>query len=157
MTRFHKRGVRRTTPRAKLATHTHRAHPGMKRRARGDALFSFGLVADVQAGDKPDSFGEGRCQRYDAAARKLGQAVDAWLAQRGARRTRHSRPALSFVLSLGDIVDGRDDAAKTMDDNINSLNRNLEEIRKEFENDRSHLHTAFKQEKHHLETLGKEH
>jgi len=77
-------------------------------------IFSFGLVADIQAGDKPDGSNDGRVQRYQLATNKLGQAVNAWMQELGERRrTRHSMAALDFVLSLGDIVDGRDNHGTT--------------------------------------------
>ena len=92
-----------------------------------EALFTFGLVADVQAGDKPDGSGEGRCQRFSSAPYKLGLALDAWLAQRSSRRTRHSRPPVGFVLSLGDIVDGRDDETTTLID-LQEVNQHLHRL-----------------------------
>ena len=45
-------------------------------RARRSPLVTFGLVADVQGGDKPDTGSEGRVQRVRAAQAKLGAAVD---------------------------------------------------------------------------------
>ena len=71
-------------------------------RARRGPLVSFGLVADVQGGDKPDTGSEGRVQRFRAAQAKLGAAVDHW---RGV--------GLQCVVSLGDIVDGGDDIDST--------------------------------------------
>ena len=86
-----------------------------KRRDRVEepALFTFGLVADVQAGAKPDMINEGRTLRYEAAVAKLGLAVDHWLMEASRRRTRHSPPSPCCVLSLGDIIDGRDDEHKS--------------------------------------------
>ena len=79
-------------------------------------ICSFGLVADIQAASKPDGGGEGRVQRYAAATEKLGAAIDAWLHDLRRRRTRISSPPLCCVLSLGDIVDGREDEARTAED-----------------------------------------
>lgn len=63
-----------------------------------DAVFAFGLVADIQYACKVDSHTEGRCQRYGEVPVKLSDAVSSW---------QHNEPALKFVLSLGDLVDGR--------------------------------------------------
>ena len=86
--------------------------PMRKRAAQDDpVLFSFGLLSDVQSGDKDDGVGEGRVQRYRVAPSKLGFAIDHFLSLRSSRRLpfspRSSGPAC--VLSLGDIIDGRDD------------------------------------------------
>ena len=66
---------------------------------------TIGVLADVQSGDKDDGDGEGRVQRYRAAPGKLGKAVDFY-----------RQRSLACVLSLGDIVDGRDDEASTRRD-----------------------------------------
>lgn len=42
---------------------------------------------------------EGRVQRYEEVPQKLAQAVQCW---------HRDSPKLNFVLSLGDIIDGRD-------------------------------------------------
>lgn len=42
---------------------------------------------------------EGRVQRYEEVPQKLAQAVQDW---------HRDSPKLNFVLSLGDIIDGRD-------------------------------------------------
>ena len=77
-------------------------------------LFIFGLVADVQAGDKPDTIGEGRVQRYSTATTRLSRALDAWLDRINGSST--SNPPPTMVLSLGDIVDGRDSEEATVKD-----------------------------------------
>ena len=60
--------------------------------------FFFGLVADIQYASKEDTYTEGRCQRYGEVPAKLFDAVSSW---------QHNEPPLKFVLSLGDLVDGR--------------------------------------------------
>lgn len=62
-----------------------------------DPLFSFGVVADVQYGDKPNSDVEGYWKYYREAPGKLELAVKDW---------RANKASLSFVMSLGDIVEG---------------------------------------------------
>lgn len=64
--------------------------------------FSFGLVADVQYGKKEDKNSVSVVRRYSEAAGKLRLAVEAWkgLIKEGGD--------LSFVLHLGDIIDGND-------------------------------------------------
>lgn len=78
--------------------------------------FCFGLVADVQAGDKADGTSEDRVQRYRAASEKLGLAVEYFIALQPRRATRSATAvnALRCVLSLGDIIDGRDDEATSL-------------------------------------------
>ena len=83
--------------------------------------FLFGLVADIQYACKVLAasvnavnmfmFGngccatqgishtEGRSQRYEEVPQKLAQAVHNW---------HRDEPKLQFVLSLGDIIDGRE-------------------------------------------------
>ena len=77
----------------------------LHRRRLSLPIFSIGLVADVQAANKPDGFGEARVQRYALAFAKLEQAVTAWLERQ-----------LACVLSLGDIVDGNHHPRATRDD-----------------------------------------
>ena len=60
--------------------------------------FAFGLVADIQYACKPESHTEGRCQRYGEVPAKLSDAVNNW---------QYHEPPLNFILSLGDLVDGR--------------------------------------------------
>ena len=82
--------------------------------------FSFGLVADVQAGDKPDGKHDGRTQFYRASFAKLGQAAAEWNARCGGKLW-HFTSAIGgggaanvkCVLSLGDAVDGNMDEATT--------------------------------------------
>ena len=79
------------------------------------ALFTFGLVADVQAAlDVDDGTDEGRCQRYGTATARLSKAVDDWLTRFDRMPVDNYPP--SFVLSLGDIVDGRTDEVTTTQD-----------------------------------------
>jgi SAM-dependent methyltransferase len=63
----------------------------------GDTDFSFALVADVQYADKPDA---GR-RRYRSSVSRLEEAVRDW-----------SDEELSFLVQLGDLIDGRDDDAQ---------------------------------------------
>ena len=59
----------------------------------------FGLIADVQYSEMPNGNSEGRIQRYREAAYKLAAAVAAF---------REQSPAVEFVLSLGDLINGND-------------------------------------------------
>ncbi|CAK9194490.1 unnamed protein product [Sphagnum troendelagicum] len=70
-------------------------------------LFSFGVIADVQYGDKDDNHSEGRVQRYREAPQKLDKAVETFNA---------SKSSLLFVLTLGDIIDGNDTVERTSAD-----------------------------------------
>lgn len=71
-------------------------------------LFSFGVVADVQYGDKPNSDIEGYWKYYREAPGKLESAVKDWKA---------NKAALSFVMSVGDIVEGvKGDVAQSTHD-----------------------------------------
>eukprot|EP00884_Botryococcus_braunii_P006006 jgi/Botrbrau1/15406/Bobra.43_2s0032.1 len=63
----------------------------------GQPLFSFGLVADIQYSDMDDTFVEGRRQRFREVPDKLSAAVAEW---------RSLAKELSFVLTLGDIING---------------------------------------------------
>ena len=65
--------------------------------------FTFGLLADVQAANRPDGHRDGRIQYFRQATNHLKEAVDFFLA----------RSCLSCILSLGDIVDGRDNEVTT--------------------------------------------
>ncbi|KAL3149220.1 hypothetical protein ABBQ32_002045 [Trebouxia sp. C0010 RCD-2024] len=69
--------------------------------------FMFGLVADIQYACKETGGTEGRVQRYEEVPQKLAQAVKVW---------RKTMPKLEFVLSLGDIIDGRDLQVETDED-----------------------------------------
>ncbi|GMH35118.1 hypothetical protein BSKO_02986 [Bryopsis sp. KO-2023] len=60
-------------------------------------LFSFGIVADVQYGDKPSGGLEGRVQNYREAPGKLALAIKDWISK---------KDAISFVLTLGDVIEG---------------------------------------------------
>ena len=73
-------------------------------------LVSFGLCADVQAADRPSVEGnEGRLLRYDEATHLLALAIDDW-------QESTALSPLSFVLNLGDIVDGRESEEATRAD-----------------------------------------
>ena len=65
---------------------------------------TIGVLADVQSGDKADGDGEGRVQRYRAAPGSLARPLTFTVSD------------LACVVSLGDIVDGRDDEASTRRD-----------------------------------------
>lgn len=52
----------------------------------------MGLVADVQAGQKPDAESEGRLQRFSTAVIRLSEAVAYWLGY-----------GVDRVLSLGEF------------------------------------------------------
>jgi manganese-dependent ADP-ribose/CDP-alcohol diphosphatase len=100
-----------------MATQCH----GSPQAPHDGALFTFGLVADVQAAfDVEDGTDEGRCQRYSTATARLAKAVNEWLTHferipdKGSLPPRVPPP--SFVLSLGDIVDGRTDEVTTTQD-----------------------------------------
>jgi len=56
-------------------------------------LFSIGLVADIQAAQKPDGETEGRRQRYSTATGRFSEAVTDWVGRR-----------VDCVLSLGDTL-----------------------------------------------------
>ena len=62
-------------------------------------LCRFGLIADVQYSDLPDGNTEGRVQRYRQAPDKLKAAICDF---------RQCKPALDFLLSLGDLFNGND-------------------------------------------------
>ncbi|CAI5460397.1 unnamed protein product [Closterium sp. Yama58-4] len=71
-------------------------------------LFSFGVVADIQYADKDTrTSSDGRQQRYREAPGKLAAAVAAF---------NEAQPPLSAVVTLGDIVDGRDTEEATLED-----------------------------------------
>ncbi|GJP37368.1 hypothetical protein CLOM_g21781 [Closterium sp. NIES-68] len=71
-------------------------------------LFSFGVVADIQYADKDTrTSSDGRQQRYREAPGKLAAAVAAF---------NEAQPLLSAVVTLGDIVDGRDTEESTLED-----------------------------------------
>lgn len=74
-------------------------------RGYSSPLFNIGLVADVQAAEKADEAGEGRSQRFSTATGRLSAAVAYWLGRR-----------LACVLSLGDLVDGRESEEATTAD-----------------------------------------
>jgi len=65
-------------------------------------LFSFGMISDVQAADVPDAwnFHQTRMRHYRHALVHLGRALRMWAAEPRERR-------VSFVLQLGDLLDGR--------------------------------------------------
>ncbi|KAA6427520.1 MAG: hypothetical protein FRX49_02183 [Trebouxia sp. A1-2] len=73
----------------------------------GETSFVFGLVADIQYACKGIGHTEGRAQRYEEVPQKLMQAVQIW---------HRDAPKLEFVLSLGDIIDGRSTQAETDED-----------------------------------------
>ncbi|DBA97345.1 hypothetical protein WJX77_003255 [Trebouxia sp. C0004] len=73
----------------------------------GETSFVFGLVADIQYACKGIGHTEGRVQRYEEVPQKLAQAVQIW---------HRDAPKLGFVLSLGDIIDGRLTQAETDED-----------------------------------------
>ncbi|XP_024533152.1 manganese-dependent ADP-ribose/CDP-alcohol diphosphatase-like isoform X1 [Selaginella moellendorffii] len=78
--------------------------------AEDHSSFSFGVIADVQFGDKDDaeaSEGNGRIKRYREAPQKLSKAV---------MHFNSRRSELEFVLSLGDIIDGNVSPEKTTED-----------------------------------------
>ncbi len=60
----------------------------------------------VSTGDSVQGIGhtEGRSQRYEEVPQKLMQAVQIW---------HRDAPKLGFVLSLGDIIDGRSTQVRT--------------------------------------------
>eukprot|EP00850_Spirogloea_muscicola_P017223 SM000146S00943 [mRNA] locus=s146:49108:51623:- [translate_table: standard] len=70
-------------------------------------LFSFGVLADVQYGDKDNGDIEDREQRYREAPQKLATAIDHF---------NSASAELSFVLTLGDIIDGNKTEEKTQSD-----------------------------------------
>ncbi|KAJ9456322.1 Manganese-dependent ADP-ribose/CDP-alcohol diphosphatase [Diplonema papillatum] len=73
---------------------------------RGDepALARFGLISDVQYADLGDAynFGKTGIRRYRSALRALRHAVDSW--------TDPETPPVSFVASLGDLIDQQNEA-----------------------------------------------
>ncbi|KAF5831132.1 Metallo-dependent phosphatase-like protein [Dunaliella salina] len=58
-------------------------------------LFRFGSIADIQYGDFENGKGEGRCQRYREAPKKLEKALDIM----------HEHD-VSLILTVGDIIEG---------------------------------------------------
>ena len=76
----------------------------VERRARGGLtvrqMVRFGLLADVQFSDLDNGDTEGRIQRFREAPGKLLSATEDF--------ARHV-PALAFVLSLGDVINGNND------------------------------------------------
>ncbi|XP_024519797.1 manganese-dependent ADP-ribose/CDP-alcohol diphosphatase-like [Selaginella moellendorffii] len=73
-----------------------------------EPLASFGLIADVQYGDKADIVASnGKTRRYREAAGKLAKAIAFFNLK---------KDELLFMLSLGDIVDGNTTKEKTMED-----------------------------------------
>lgn len=72
-----------------------------------DTAFQFGLLADCQFADKDDTHVEGRTQRLRQSACCLQAAVAAFNERAG---------DLSFVLTLGDIIDGNVSEDRTLAD-----------------------------------------
>jgi len=69
-----------------------------------DALrFRFGLVADIQYGDKPDD----KTRRYKSSVERLYEAIGVW---------RKEQPPLDFAVQVGDIIDGRETLAESLED-----------------------------------------
>eukprot|EP01122_Echinamoeba_exundans_P009824 TRINITY_DN3538_c0_g2_i2.p1 TRINITY_DN3538_c0_g2~~TRINITY_DN3538_c0_g2_i2.p1 ORF type:complete len:302 (+),score=30.86 TRINITY_DN3538_c0_g2_i2:705-1610(+) len=66
-------------------------------------LFTFGMFADVQHGDKPHNLAAGRY--FSEAAGKLSEAV-----------VKFNEANVAFVVNLGDIIEGNDTDDKTLSD-----------------------------------------
>eukprot|EP00897_Mesotaenium_endlicherianum_P009859 jgi/Mesen1/8901/ME000537S08298 len=75
-----------------------------RREQSAGPLFRFGVLADVQYADKENGSYENQVQRYREAPGKLAAAV---------AHFNGCRDQLSFVLTLGDIIDGNETDEKT--------------------------------------------
>lgn len=64
-----------------------------------DALLALNNGCEYRKVTQDTGRTEGRVQRYEEVPQKLEQAVQLW---------HNNMPKLEFVLSLGDIIDGRD-------------------------------------------------
>ncbi|MBN1908101.1 MAG: metallophosphoesterase [Pirellulales bacterium] len=89
-------------PQVLFAAEAAEAQPSVQPRPAGQPpVFTFGLFADVQYGDKPDR----GARRYGTSLERLKQCV--------AELNRHD---LDFVIQLGDVIDGNDSIEKTRQD-----------------------------------------
>lgn len=120
------------------------AGSSLRAASSNDALFSFGLCADIQYVEAPDDFNfqKTKVRRYMQSLRILKKAVESWEA---------IEPA--FVILLGDIIDGK---AKTMKneekclEDVLSVTRNLTKAEFVFGN---HEHYCFNREDLHQKVL----
>ena len=96
----------------------HSVHPYIK---MSKALFSFGIIADVQYADIDDGYDFSKTRRryYRDALCKLKSAVGSW---------KTHEPQISFILQLGDIVDGHNKRFKQSEKALNSVIHALNQI-----------------------------
>eukprot|EP00581_Thalassiosira_minuscula_P017527 CAMPEP_0183713314 /NCGR_PEP_ID=MMETSP0737-20130205/8191_1 /TAXON_ID=385413 /ORGANISM="Thalassiosira miniscula, Strain CCMP1093" /LENGTH=391 /DNA_ID=CAMNT_0025942081 /DNA_START=10 /DNA_END=1182 /DNA_ORIENTATION=+ len=76
--------------------------------------FAFGIIADVQWADAPDGTNYAKTVRrhYRGALNVLGNAVDWWLSLSNEDEDDEHEPPLSFIAQLGDLIDGKNNAAQ---------------------------------------------
>ena len=85
-------------------------------------IISFGLIADIQYADNDDrwNFTKTSLRRYRNALQLVDEACQYWL---------NKSPSISFILQLGDIIDG---VSFTNQTSIKDLNSVLETFAKHF-------------------------
>lgn len=89
-----------------------------------EPIVSFGLIADIQYADNDDrwNFSKTHLRRYRNALKLVNEACQYWL--------KRAYP-ISFILQLGDIIDG---IAFTNQTSVQDLNSVLEEFQNAFPN-----------------------
>jgi manganese-dependent ADP-ribose/CDP-alcohol diphosphatase len=85
-------------------------------------IVSFGLIADIQYADNDDrwNYTKTHLRRYRNSLKLVNEACNYWL---------KGQYSISFILQLGDIIDG---ICITNNTSVNDLNRVLEEFTKHF-------------------------
>lgn len=85
-------------------------------------IISFGLIADIQYADNEDrwNFTQTTLRRYRNALQLVDEACQYWL---------NKSPSISFILQLGDIIDGISATNQTSTKDLNSV---LETFTKHF-------------------------
>jgi len=85
-------------------------------------VISFGLIADIQYADNDDrwNYTKTHLRRYRNSLKLVDEACHYWL---------NGKSRISFILQLGDIIDGLSFTNKT---SVQDLNTVLEEFRKNF-------------------------
>jgi manganese-dependent ADP-ribose/CDP-alcohol diphosphatase len=85
-------------------------------------IVSFGLISDIQYADNEDrwNYTKTHLRRYRNSLKLVGEACNYWL---------NGKHSISFILQLGDIIDGLSFTNKA---SINDLNAVLEEFNKNF-------------------------
>ena len=85
-------------------------------------IVSFGLIADIQYADNEDrwNYTKTHLRRYRNSLKLVDEACNYWL---------NGKYSISFILQLGDLIDGICFTNKT---SVNDLNTALESFKKNF-------------------------